>query len=85
MGFAPTRCGRALTVDTELLDWLSDLSARFSGAEIEQAVVTGRYDAFAERRPLSPDDLIRAVVDTVALVVTQAERLSAIRRWAQNR
>ena len=74
-----------LTVDDALLGELADLSKGFSGAEIEQAVVAGVLDAFAERRPLRRDDLIRAVVNTVPLSVTQAERIAAIRQWAQNR
>jgi ATP-dependent 26S proteasome regulatory subunit len=75
----------ALTLDHALLNEFSELSDGFSGAEIEQAVIAGLFDAFAERRPLGRDDLVRAVVNTVPLSVTQAERVSAIRGWAENR
>lgn len=74
-----------LTVDHTLLTELCGLSDGFSGAEIEQAVVAGLFDAFAERRPLERDDLVRAVVNTVPLSVTQSERVAAIRGWAQAR
>lgn len=75
----------ALTVDHALLGELADLAAGFSGAEIEQAIVAGLFDAFSERRPLHRDDLVRAVVNTVPLSVTQAERVAAIRAWAETR
>jgi ATP-dependent 26S proteasome regulatory subunit len=77
--------GAGLKLDGSLLDDLSALSQGYSGAEIEQAVITGLFDAFAERRPLSHEDLSRAVVSSVPLSVTQAERIAAIRAWAQTR
>ncbi|MCI4064540.1 AAA family ATPase [Micromonospora sp. R77] len=75
----------ALTVDHALLTELAELSDGYSGAEIEQAVVGALYDAYAERRPLRRDDLLRALVNMVPLSVTQAEKLDAVRGWAQNR
>ncbi|MFU8870356.1 AAA family ATPase [Micromonospora sp. SL4-19] len=74
-----------LTLDHALLTELSELSEGYSGAEIEQAVVGGLVDAYAERRPLRRDDLLRALVNMVPLSVTQAERLNAVRAWAENR
>ncbi|MEV4464976.1 AAA family ATPase [Micromonospora echinofusca] len=75
----------ALTPDDALLGELAGLSEGYSGAEIEQAVVGGLFDAFAERRPLRRDDLIRALVAMVPLSVTQAERIDAVRSWADAR
>ncbi|MEV0395209.1 AAA family ATPase [Polymorphospora rubra] len=75
----------ALSPTPATLDELATLSDGYSGAEIEQAVVTGLYDAFAERRPLEYDDLVRALVNMVPLSVTQAERITGIRRWADQR
>ena len=77
--------GRELTVDDALLAELAELSEGYSGAEIEQAVVAALVDAFAERRPLRHDDLTRAIVNMVPLSVTQAERITSIRRWAEKR
>jgi AAA+ superfamily predicted ATPase len=74
-----------LTVGNDLLDELARLSEGYSGAEIEQAVVGGLFDAFAERRPLRKDDLVRALVNMVPLSVTQAERIGAVRAWADTR
>ncbi|MEU9824113.1 AAA family ATPase [Micromonospora chersina] len=74
-----------LAVGGGLLKELSELSQGYSGAEIEQAVVAGLFDAFSERRALRKDDLTRAVVNMVPLSVTQAERISAVRAWAEMR
>ncbi|MFI7026070.1 AAA family ATPase [Micromonospora sp. NPDC049900] len=74
-----------LALDESLLAELADLSEGYSGAEIEQAVVAGLFDAFGERRPLLRDDLAQAVVGMVPLSVTQAERIDAIRAWADAR
>jgi len=75
----------ALTVDAATLRELCDLSAGYSGAEIEQAIVGGLFDAFAERRPLHIDDLVRATASMVPLSVTQSERVGALREWAKTR
>ncbi|MER7441569.1 AAA family ATPase [Micromonospora avicenniae] len=74
-----------LTIDDALLKELSVLSEGYSGAEIEQAVIAGLFDAFSERRPLRKDDLVHGVMNMVPLSVTQAERISAIRAWAEVR
>ena len=48
-------------------------------------MIAGLYEAFAERRPLETDDLLRAVEQTVPLSSTMEERVSAMRSWAQGR
>ncbi|MEV0719888.1 AAA family ATPase [Asanoa sp. NPDC050611] len=79
------RVGGALTVDHKVLTELTTLSEGYSGAEIEHALVAAVYDAFAERRPLRQDDVVRALVNMVPLSVTQAERIAAVRAWADAR
>jgi SpoVK/Ycf46/Vps4 family AAA+-type ATPase len=74
-----------LDVSDNLLDRLADATEGYAGAEIEQAVVTGLFDAFSERRPLTEDDLLRAVHNMVPLSVTQAEEIAIVRGWAANR
>ncbi|SED71330.1 AAA+-type ATPase, SpoVK/Ycf46/Vps4 family [Amycolatopsis tolypomycina] len=77
--------GSELRLDDALFAELADVSAGYSGAEIEQAVLSGLVDAFAEKRPLRRDDLVRAVKSTVPLSVTQADEILAIRNWAETR
>ena len=65
-----------------LVTELAEVSEGYSGAEIEQAVIVGLFDAFAEKRPLVAADLLRAVANMVPLSVTQAEQITRVRQWA---
>ena len=67
------------------LDELVIASEGFSGAEIEQAIVSGLYTAFAAKKPLTDDALIAELHDTRPLSQTMAERLDDLREWARNR
>ena len=64
---------------------LAGLTEGFVGAEIEQVVVAGLFEAFSERRAVRMEDFERAIADTVPLSVTQAEQIRAIRAWASVR
>ncbi|HEX8851679.1 MAG TPA: AAA family ATPase [Gemmatimonadaceae bacterium] len=57
----------------------------FSGAEIEQAIVSGLYSAFAAGKPLSSEILLHEIDDTRPLSQTMAEKLDDLREWARNR
>ena len=74
-----------LAVDDELVGRLVEHTEGFSGAEIEQAVISACFDAFAGRRPLTEADLIKEIESTVPLSVTQAEQIAALRAWADVR
>jgi hypothetical protein len=72
---------------TEQFD-LNDLARRsegFSGAELEQIVVTALIDAFGNGRVLSQEELERAWRTTVPLSVTMEDKIFALRNWAQDR
>jgi ATP-dependent 26S proteasome regulatory subunit len=77
--------GAELHVDDGLVVGLAERSEGFSGAEIEQVVITACFDAFAERRPMVREDLERGIQNTVPLSVTQAEKIRTIRSWASSR
>lgn len=67
---------------------LATLSAAcdgFSGAEIEQAVISSLFDAFSQSRELSNEDLEKSLRETVPLSRTMSERISALRAWAAGR
>ena len=64
---------------------LVPLSEGYSGAEIEQAVIAGLFEAFSEQRGLELKDLERAIKTMVPLSVTQAEKIAAVRAWADVR
>lgn len=67
------------------LDDLARRSDGFSGAELEQIVVTALIDAFGNGRVLSQDELERAWRTTVPLSVTMEDKIFALRNWAQDR
>lgn len=68
---------------------LADLARRtdgFTGAELEQVVVEGLHNAFADgRRALAPTDLEQAAAEVVPLSVTMRETVAALRQWAATR
>jgi ATP-dependent 26S proteasome regulatory subunit len=67
------------------LDALAELAADFSGSEIEQAVVAGLYEAFAENVELGQQHLVRALQETFPLAVTMRDEISRLREWARGR
>ncbi len=73
------------TLDDSLYTHLAELTEGYSGAEIEQAVVIGLFDAFSEKRAITPDDLSKSVQNMVPLSITQAEAIETIREWANVR
>jgi hypothetical protein len=67
---------------------VEDLAARsdgFSGAELEQVVITAMIDAFGQGHIMQNDDLERAWRSTVPLSVTMEDKIFALRNWAQDR
>lgn len=71
--------------DSGICGELAALAEGFSGAEIEQAVVSSLYEAFYADRGLTREDLLRGIRDTVPLSVTQREQLTSLRNWAEKR
>ncbi len=67
------------------LDRVATAARGFSGAEIESAVQTALYAAFANKRELSSEDLLTALSSTVPLSVTRAEQIAELRAWAKDR
>jgi hypothetical protein len=64
---------------------LAAASEGFSGAEIEQAIVSGLYAAHATGAPLSEFGLRAELKATRPLSVVMAERVDALREWARDR
>jgi len=76
---------RGMDPGTFDLDRLARRSRELSGSEIEGAVVSALYTAFAETRTLTTEALEREVTGTVPLAVTMAEKIGALREWASTR
>jgi SpoVK/Ycf46/Vps4 family AAA+-type ATPase len=64
---------------------LAMASDGLSGAEIEQAVIAGLYEAFDRNRPLGMADLLDVLQDTVPLSQMMEEEIAALRAWARQR
>jgi SpoVK/Ycf46/Vps4 family AAA+-type ATPase len=64
---------------------LAALAEGFSGAELEQAIVSGLYDAFAEGKELEARHLERAIQETFPLATTMREDIDRLRAWARTR
>ncbi len=64
---------------------LAEATEGFSGAEIEQAVVSGLYHALAVSRPVDQQMLMETVEKTRPLSVVMAEKISHLQEWARNR
>lgn len=57
----------------------------WTGAELEQAVISALIEARQAGRPLDPDDIWRQTHNMVPLSKTMAEQVNAIRDWAYKR
>lgn len=67
------------------LDLFAAASAGFSGAEIEQAVISALYDAFGSEQDLTNEHVMNAIKSSVPLSVTMAEQIAELRMWADKR
>lgn len=64
---------------------LSRLSEGFSGAEIEESIISALFDSFSRQAPLSTDVIKHSLSETVPLSKTMHEELSRLRNWAAGR
>jgi len=67
------------------LTTLAMASEGLSGAEIEQAVIAGLYEAFDKNRPLEMSDLLDVLQETVPLSQMMQEEIDRLRTWARQR
>jgi ATP-dependent 26S proteasome regulatory subunit len=64
---------------------LVEASKGFSGAELEQAVISALYDAFYAGTELTGEGLLAAIEETVPLSRTMQEEIESLRAWAGTR
>ncbi len=70
------------------LDVLADKSEGMTGAEIEQAVVSGLFDAYEKagsQGVLTTEGLVRSLQETVPLSRTMKEKIATLRTWCRTR
>ena len=64
---------------------LAKFSDGYSGAEIEQAIVSASFGARARNEALRPADVLAEIDRTRPLSVVMAERIDELRDWAAER
>jgi hypothetical protein len=64
---------------------LADASLGFSGAEIEESIVSALFDVYYEKKELTTEALVKSLRATVPLSKTMSEDIAELRRWAEGR
>jgi AAA+ superfamily predicted ATPase len=67
------------------IDRLARAAEGFSGAEIEQAVISALYDVFYRSGELRTADIEKSLAETVPLSRTMSEKIGSLRHWAEGR
>ncbi|WP_017325644.1 AAA family ATPase [Synechococcus sp. PCC 7336] len=67
------------------LPQLVEATAGFSGAEIEQAIVSGLYESLYVSKPFTTDLLLREIWQTVPLSISRKEDVEQLQRTARGR
>ena len=76
---------RSLQISDAEVMQLASLCDGFSGAEVEQAVVSAVYAAHAAGRTAGAPDILREIKATRPLSVVMAEKVEELREWAAER
>jgi hypothetical protein len=64
---------------------MSAQSENYSGAEIEQAVISGLFEAFSRQTELTTGHILDALRQAVPLSRTMSEQIDGLRSWADGR
>jgi SpoVK/Ycf46/Vps4 family AAA+-type ATPase len=67
------------------LDQLAQASQGYSGAEIEQAIISGLHKVFGTKRELETQDVLEALRESPPLSVTMNEAITGLRNWAKGK
>jgi SpoVK/Ycf46/Vps4 family AAA+-type ATPase len=76
---------RGYDVNAFDLDRLTDLSEGFSGAELEQGIVSALYSGHANQHPLDTELIASTIRNTKPLSIIMEESIAALRTWASER
>lgn len=72
---------RPLTWHKYNIYYLSKISKRFSGAEIEQCIAEAMYSAFYKNREFSTEDIIKSIKNIIPLAITDELTTNQLREW----
>ena len=66
------------------LELLSNLAKKFSGAEIEEAIVEAMHTAFSENREFTVEDIVISIKQFIPLAYTNQEQITILEEWANS-
>jgi SpoVK/Ycf46/Vps4 family AAA+-type ATPase len=67
------------------LEALARAADGYSGAEIEEAIISSMFDAFYDKQELTSERLVNGLRQTVPLSRTMKEDIDALRQWSVGR
>lgn len=76
---------RHVMLETDDIQAISKASDGFTGAEIEQAIVSALYSAKAKNQTVNAEHILNAIDSTVPISVVRSEDIHALRLWAKER
>ena len=76
---------RNLSADSIDIKAIAEITENFSGAELEQVIVSTLYQTYSEKTPVTTELIIKLAQSTQPLSVLMAEKISAIQDWAKGR
>ena len=76
---------RAINIENFDLDTLADNSDSFSGAEIEQIIISALYTAASRQQTLATSHILEHLRSTKPLAVIKSEDITLLRNWASER
>ena len=64
------------------IEILSKVATKFSGAEIEEAIIEAMHIAFSENREFTTEDIYYSIKQFVPLAYSNSEQIEALEDWA---
>nr|QVY58301.1 hypothetical protein [Kappaphycus striatus] len=74
---------RPLTWKRYNIDYLSELTENFSGAEIKQSIIEAMHNAFYEKRDFNNEDIVYAISELIPLAFTDQATVLSMQQWAK--
>nr|YP_009395065.1 hypothetical protein [Bryothamnion seaforthii]ARW63833.1 hypothetical protein [Bryothamnion seaforthii] len=75
---------RPLTWKQYNIYYLSKISKKFSGAEIEQSIIDAMHFAFYKNREFSTRDIINSIKNVIPLAITEKNSVVKMREWGKS-
>nr|YP_010170870.1 hypothetical protein K8K75_pgp196 [Chondria tumulosa]QSD57011.1 hypothetical protein [Chondria tumulosa] len=61
--------------------YLSKISKKFSGAEIEQSIIEGMYKGFYNKREFNTQDIATSIKEMIPLAKSEEQKILKLREW----